>query len=68
MNRGTTKSKQSWLLGAFNVYKRQEVGKVLIKDEYPFALIKKLEEKLKKDTELKSENAVLRIKMPNWIR
>ena len=44
-----------------------EIGKVLINDEYPFALIKYLDENFKKDTELKSENAVLRIKIPNWI-
>lgn len=44
-----------------------EVGKVLINDEYPFALIKYLDENFKKDIELKSENAILRIKMPNWI-
>ena len=44
-----------------------EVGKVLINDEYPFALIKYLDENLKEDNELKSDNAVLRIKMPNWI-
>jgi folate-binding protein YgfZ len=45
-----------------------EIGKVLIDDEYPFALIKYLDENFKKDSELKSENAILRIKMPNWIR
>ena len=45
-----------------------EIGKVLINDEYPFALIKYLDENFKKNSELKSENAVLRIKMPNWIR
>ena len=45
-----------------------EIGKVLINDEYPFALIKYLDENFKKDSELKSENAILRIKMPNWIR
>jgi folate-binding protein YgfZ len=45
-----------------------EIGKVLIDDEYPFALIKHLDENFKKDSELKSENAILRIKMPNWIR
>ena len=45
-----------------------EIGKVLIDDEYPFALIKYLDENFNKDDELKSENAVLRIKMPNWIR
>ncbi|MDA9188725.1 folate-binding protein [Candidatus Pelagibacter sp.] len=44
-----------------------EVGKVLINDEYPFALIKYLDKNFKKDSELKSENAILRIKMPNWI-
>jgi len=45
-----------------------EIGKVLINDDYPFALIKYLDENFKKDSELKSENAILRIKMPNWIR
>jgi len=44
-----------------------EIGKVLIDDEYPFALIKYLDENFKEDSELKSENAVLRIKIPNWI-
>jgi folate-binding protein YgfZ len=44
-----------------------EVGKVLINDEYPFALIKYLDENFKKDSELKTENAVLRIKIANWI-
>ncbi|MDC1280148.1 folate-binding protein [Pelagibacteraceae bacterium] len=45
-----------------------EIGKVLIDDEYPFALMKYLDDSFKKDNELKSENAVLRIKMPNWIQ
>jgi len=45
-----------------------EIGKVLIDDEYPFALIKFLDDNFKEDSELKSENAVLRIKMPNWIK
>ena len=44
-----------------------EIGKVLIDDKYPFALIKYLDENFKKNTELKSDNAVLRIKVPNWI-
>jgi len=44
-----------------------EIGKVLINDEYPFALIKYLDENFKEGIDLKSENAVLRIKMPNWI-
>jgi folate-binding protein YgfZ len=45
-----------------------EIGKVLIDGEYPFALIKYLDDNFNKDDELKSENAVLRIKIPNWIR
>ena len=45
-----------------------EIGKVLINDEYPFALIKYLDDNFKEDKELKSENAVLRIKIPDWIK
>ena len=45
-----------------------EIGKVLIDNKYPFALIKYLDDNFKKSDELKSENAVLRIKMPNWIK
>jgi len=48
-------------------YNENEIGKVLIDNGYPFALIKYLNENFKKDSELKSENAVLRIKIPNWI-
>ena len=44
-----------------------EIGKVLISDKYPFALIKYLDTNFNEDEELKSENAVLRVKMPNWI-
>jgi len=44
-----------------------EIGKVLIDNKYPFALIKYLDENFREGNELKSENAVLRIKMPNWI-
>ncbi len=43
------------------------IGKILINSEYPFALIKYLDDNFKDDTELKSENGVLRIKVPNWI-
>ena len=45
-----------------------EIGKVLIDDEYPFALIKYLDDNFKEDDKLKSENAVLRIKIPNWLQ
>jgi folate-binding protein YgfZ len=46
----------------------KEIGKVLINDEYPFALIRLLDDNFKKDSELKTENAVLRIKVPDWIK
>ena len=45
-----------------------EIGKVLINGEYPFALVKYLDDNFKEESELKSENAVLRIKMPSWIK
>ena len=45
-----------------------EIGKVLIDDEYPFALMKHLDDSFKEDSELKSDNAVLRIKIPSWIQ
>ena len=45
-----------------------EIGRVLINNKYPFALIKYLDDNFKKAEELKSENAILRIKMPNWIK
>ena len=45
-----------------------EIGKVLIDDKYPFALVKYLDNNFKQDNEFKSENAVLRIKVPNWIK
>ena len=45
-----------------------EIGKVLIDNEYPFALIKYLDNNFKEKNELKSENAVIRIKMPDWIK
>ena len=45
-----------------------EIGKVLIDNKYPFALIKYLDKNFKEDVDLKSENAILRIKIPNWIQ
>ena len=45
-----------------------EIGKVLIDDEYPFALMKHLDDSFKEGSELKSDNAVLRIKIPSWIQ
>jgi len=45
-----------------------EVGKVLINNEYPFALVKYLDDNFNEKNEFKSENAILKIKIPNWIK
>ena len=45
-----------------------EIGKILINNEYPFALIKYLDDHFIKGTEFKCKNAKLKIKKPNWIK
>ena len=44
-----------------------QVGKVLISNEYPFALIKYLDDTFNQENEFKSKNARLKIKIPSWI-
>ena len=44
-----------------------EIGKVLIDDEYPFALIKFLDKNFNKDQIFKSENGSLKIFIPPWL-
>ena len=44
-----------------------QVGKVLIGNEYPFALIKYLDDNFNQKNEFKSKNAKLKIKIPSWI-
>ncbi len=45
-----------------------EIGKVLIDNNYPFALVKYLDDNFSEENEYKSENAILKIKIPNWIK
>jgi len=45
-----------------------EVGKVLINNEYPFALIKYLDDYFIKGVEFKCKNAKLKINKPDWIK
>ena len=45
-----------------------EVGKVLIDGNYPFALFKSLNENLILEQELTCKNSVLRILKPKWIK
>ena len=44
-----------------------EVGKVLIDNEYPFALIKYLDKNFQENTEFKTKEASISIKKPYWI-
>ena len=45
-----------------------EIGKVLINGEYPFALIKFLDDHFINKNEFKSKKAKLKIKIPNWVK
>ena len=45
-----------------------EIGKVLINDDYPFGLIKYLDNHFDQESEFKSEKATLKIKKPKWIK
>ena len=51
-----------------SIYNRDsEVGKVLIHEEYPFALIKYLDKNFEENIEFKTKEAAIRIKKPDWI-
>jgi len=45
-----------------------EIGKVLINNDYPFGLIKYSSNHFDQETEFKSGSAVLKIKIPKWIK
>ena len=45
-----------------------EIGKVLIDSEYPFALIKYLDDDFDDKNQFTCENAVIKIKIPHWIK
>ncbi len=45
-----------------------EIGKILINEEYPFALIKFSNENFNKDVTLKSKNGSFKIFIPEWLK
>ena len=45
-----------------------EIGKVLINDEYPFALIKHSNKSFNKDLVFKTKNGSLKILIPEWLK
>ena len=46
----------------------QEIGKVLIDNNYPFALVKYLNDNFDPNAEYKSENSILKVNKPEWIK
>ena len=49
-------------------YNENEIGKVLIEKEYPFALIKYLDENFNGKSEFNTKEASIKIEKPNWIK
>ncbi len=49
-------------------YNDNDIGKVLINEDYPFALIKYLNENFNKDFIFKSKNATFKIYIPEWLK
>ena len=49
-------------------YNNNEIGKVLIKNKFPFAIIKYLNENFDTINEFKCGNAVIKIIKPSWIK
>ena len=44
-----------------------EIGKVLIENDYPFALVKYLDKNFDEKFEFKTKEALINIKKPNWV-
>jgi folate-binding protein YgfZ len=49
-------------------YNANEIGKVLIDKDYPFALIKYLDENFKGKSDFNTKKALITIEKPNWIK
>ena len=49
-------------------YNENEIGKVLIEKEYPFALIKYLDENFNVEFEFNTKKASIKIEKPDWIK
>ena len=49
-------------------YNENEIGKVLIDNDYPFALIKYLDENFNGKSDFKTKEASIKIKLPDWIK
>ena len=49
-------------------YNENEIGKVLIDKDYPFALIKYLDENFKGNSDFNTKEASIKIEKPSWIK
>ena len=49
-------------------YNKNEIGKVLIDNGYPFALIKYLDENFNGKSDFNTKKASIKIKLPDWIK
>ena len=49
-------------------YKENEIGKVLINNDYPFALIKYLDKNFNEKFDFNTKNASINIEKPDWIK
>ena len=49
-------------------YNENEIGKVLIEKDYPFALIKYLNENFNENSDFNTKDASIKIEKPNWIK
>ena len=49
-------------------YNENEIGKVLIDNDYPFALIKYLNENFNGKSDFNTKEASIKIKLPDWIK
>ena len=49
-------------------YNKNDIGKVLIEKDYPFALIKYLNENFNEKFDFDTKDALIKIEKPNWIR
>ena len=49
-------------------YNETEIGKILIDSDYPFALVKYLDENFKGKSDFKTRDALINIEKPDWIK
>ena len=57
------------LIGAILIdHNENEIGKVLIENDYPFALIKYLDENFNGKTDFNTKEASIKIEKPDWIK